>query len=390
MLQVNELLRAIAERAGAALTEARALPPDAYRSADLLALEREAIFAKEWSCAGRAADIPNPGDYLAYQIGEQPIMLVRGSDGAVRGFSNVCLHRMMRLVEGTGNCKHIICPYHGWTYGLDGRVIGAGHMNRTPGYEPRSERLPEFRTEIWEGWIYVTPNPAAESISARLADLQGVVAAYQMADYVPIVTQDHVWQTNWKVLTENFMESYHLPVAHRTTVGAWCPLQESGFPDESFDAFTYQTFVKDETATYGLAHPSNTRLEGRWRHTSVMPTVFPSHMFVLAPDHLWYLSLQPRGVGEVALRFGVAIAPEVMTALGSEAEAFTRKTIEFFDQVNEEDRGVVERIYQNAAAPLARPGRLSWLERELHDFFKYLDRRLNASEAREQRTRRIG
>jgi phenylpropionate dioxygenase-like ring-hydroxylating dioxygenase large terminal subunit len=382
MRHTKDLLRAIRERARAPLAEVRALPPEAYRDHDLLALEHEAIFTKEWLCAGRAADIPKPGDYLSFQLGAQPVLLLRGSDHAVRGFSNVCLHRMMRLVEGRGNCKHIICPYHGWTYDLNGRVIGAGHMGR--GLSANSERLPELRTEIWEGWIYVTLNPAAESIAARLTRLEEVVAPYRMAEFVPIEMQDHVWRTNWKLLTENFMEGYHLPVAHRRTVGAWFPVQETGFPDERFEAFTYQTFLKDQTATYGLAHPSNIRLEGRWRSTSVMPTIFPSHMFVLAPDHLWYLSLQPRAVGEVALRFGVAIAPEVMAALGDEAEPFARKTVKFFDEVNEEDRFVVERIYQNTAAPLAAPGRLSWLERELHDFFAYLDRRLNGADALER------
>jgi choline monooxygenase len=196
-----------------------------------------------------------------------------------------------------------------------------------------------------------------------------------MADYVPIVTQDHVWRTNWKHLTENFMESYHLPVAHRKTLGSWLPLDGVEFPAEVHQAFTYETFTKDGTARYGRAHPTNTRLEGRWRYTSVMPTVYPTHMYVLAPDHLWYLSLRPKALGEVHVRFGAALAPEVLAAL-DDRETATRELVEFFDKVNAEDRFVVEGLYEGVQAPLARPGRASWLEREIHDFIGYLARRL--------------
>jgi phenylpropionate dioxygenase-like ring-hydroxylating dioxygenase large terminal subunit len=248
-------------------------------------------------------------------------------------------------------------------------------MKRTPGFDPASLRLPEIRTEVWEGWIYITLDPAAESLATRLRRLQPVVGPYDMAGYVPFVSQDHLWDTNWKLLTENFMEGYHLPVAHRQTVGAWFPAEETEFPAETDEAFTYQTFTKRQDARYGLAHPDNARLEGRWRFTSVMPTIFPTHMYVLAPDHLWYLSLRPKGTGQVHVRFGAALAPEVLRSL-ADPQAFIAETVAFFDKVNAEDRFVVEGIYAGSQAPLARPGRLSWLEREIHDFVAYLARRL--------------
>jgi phenylpropionate dioxygenase-like ring-hydroxylating dioxygenase large terminal subunit len=204
-----------------------------------------------------------------------------------------------------------------------------------------------------------------------------MVAPYDMAGYVPVAAQDHVWATNWKLLTENFMEGYHLPVTHRRTVGAWFPADDTEFPEASFEAFTFQTFTKTEDATYGRAHQANTRLEGRQRFTSVMPTVFPTHMYVLAPDHLWYLSLRPKSIGEVHVRFGAALAPEVMAGL-NDREGFVAELIGFFDRVNAEDRVVVEGLFEGTGAPLAAPGRLSWLEREIHDFMGYLDRGLSA------------
>jgi hypothetical protein len=173
------------------------------------------------------------------------------------------------------------------------------------------------------------------------------------------------------------MESYHLPVAHKATVGAWFPVDDNRFPDRVFEPFTYQTFTKTEGATYGRAHPDNTRLTDEWRFTSVMPTVYPTHMYVLAPDHLWYLSLRPRGTAQVDVRFGFALAPERLAAVtDAERDGFVADAIGFFDKVNAEDKFVVKGIHDGAKAPLARPGRLSWLEREIHDFQGYLARRL--------------
>lgn len=376
---VSEALKGLAAVASSPVTAADTIPALLYHSEEVRALEQERIFHKEWLCPGLAADIPKPGDYITFSIEAQPILVLRGRDGVIRGFSNVCLHRMMPLVEGRGSCGNkIVCPYHAWTYDTEGKVIGAGHMGgRDPAFDKKGYRLPELRTEIWEGWIYVTLNPDAPPVASLLLPLLTVVERYGMGGYIPVVHQDHVWNTNWKLLDENFMEGYHLPVAHRATVGAWFPVEDTEFPAKTYEAFTYQTFTKDENARYGRAHASNTRLEGKWRHTSILPTVFPTHMYVLAPDHLWYLSLRSKGVGQVHVRFGVALAPEVHEALGDTRDQWVKELVDFFDRVNAEDKFVVEGIFRGAQAPLASRGPLSWLEREIHDFARYLDNRLN-------------
>lgn len=374
----TEILRGLRQVAQSTLDEAYTVPPAIYSSEEIARLEQERIFSGEWLCPGLAADIPNPGDYITYSVAGQPIYVIRGRDGSVRSYANVCLHRMMTLLPDRGNCKRITCPYHGWTYDTDGRVIGAGHMGgRDPEFDKKGYRLPEIRTELWQGWIYVTLNPQAASVAQRLAELEPEVARYRLDKYVSVALQDHRWNTNWKLLTENFMEGYHLPVAHRETVGAWMPVDSVKFPQGVHDAFTYQTFEKDETAKYGRAHPDNSHLEGIWRYTTIMPTVFPSHMYVLAPDHMWYLTLRPDGVDHVHVRFGLAVAPEAYEALGGQRQEWLDTTLKFFDKVNAEDKFVVEGIHRGSSSPLARSGPFSWLEREIHDFARYLDGRLN-------------
>jgi choline monooxygenase len=372
------ILEGLKQVATSTLDEAFTVPPAIYSDDEIHRLELERIFKQEWVSPGMAADIPNAGDYLTYDMAGQPIFIIRSKDGDIRAYANVCLHRMMTLLQGKGCAQRITCPYHGWTYDTEGKVIGAGYMaGRDPEFDKKGYRLPEVRTEIWQGIIYVTLNPNAPTVKELLRDLEPEVARFKLDKYLPIEMQDHVWDTNWKLLTENFMESYHLPVAHKETVGAWCPVDQSTFPEQSHSAFTWQTFEKDETATYGRAHKNNTHLEGKWRYTSLMPTVFPTHMYVLAPDHMWYLSLMPKGAQQVRVRFGALVAPEVKAALGDGYAAWREKTIAFFDKVNAEDKFVVEGIHKGSASPLALPGPFSWLEREIHDFTKYLDLKLN-------------
>jgi phenylpropionate dioxygenase-like ring-hydroxylating dioxygenase large terminal subunit len=380
-LGVSEIIARLAETAGAPLSRAKTMASELYHSSDLYDREIELIFKRGWLCAGTVNEIPSAGDYITYSIADKPIYVMRDSDGHIRAFSNVCLHRMMKLLDGRrGTCRRVVCPYHGWTYNNKGQLIGAGHMAQTANFNKAEFKLPEVRLEIWEGWIYVTLDSSAPSVAVQLAELYPIVSAYGMAGYRPVAERDHIWQTNWKLLCENFMEGYHLPVAHKATVGAWFPAEETRFPEQTFDGFTYQTFVKDETATYGRAHPDNSRLKNEWRYTSIMPTVFPSHMYVLAPDHMWYLSLRPKNVNEVHVRFGASLAPEVLHALGDQREIFIKDLVNFFDRVNEEDRFLVEGLQQGSASGLASPGPLSWLERELHDFSRYLYRRLSKSD----------
>jgi len=371
---ITPLLDSLQKLAATPLTQATAPPGGLYTSTEIAAREAKNIFARVWICAGRADELPNTGDYMSFDLGEQPIIIIKMRDGRITARANVCRHRMMKLVDGRGNTKKFTCPYHAWTYDLDGHLVAAAHMEQTQCFDKANLRLPEIRCETYAGWIYVTIDLAATSVAERLAGLDEYIAPYQMQHYKTIFTEDHLWDTNWKCLTENFMEGYHLPVAHRATVGGFFPVGDTRFDDRGpSDHFTLQWFKKTSAAPVGTAHPNNTHLVGDWRSTSVMPTVFPSHMYVLAPDHLWYLSLQPEGVGKTRIRYGAALAPEVL-ADQSDPAAYIAKTKAFLDAVQAEDQFVVEGIFKGAQAPLSSPGPLSWLERENHEFTRYLAR----------------
>ncbi len=370
----SALLRSLRSAANKPMEKAVGNQPALYWHQDIAALEHERIFKQDWYCAGLAAQIPKAGDYFTFSLAGEPVYCIRDKAGVINTQSNVCRHRMMQLLEGEGNSTRVVCPYHAWTYDLQGQLVGAGYMDRSKGFDKKSICLPGFKTEVWHGWIYVTLNPDATPVADTLSELAPVLQRYGMEHYVPVLQERHTWQTNWKLIVENFMEGYHLPVAHRQTVGAWFSPEATQFPDHVHPGFTWQSFLKSGDAIYGQAHPDNTTLDGEWRNRSVMPTVFPTHMYVLAPDHLWYLSLTPVNVGQVDVQFGVAIAPEVDQSLDTDAKRskWLGELVSFFDRVNNEDRELVEGIYRGSHSKEAKAGRLSWLERELHDFQRYL------------------
>ncbi len=370
---LGEPIQALCETAARPFDDARAMPPGVYTSRDVLAREQERIFGREWVCVGRADAIAEPGAYLTYEIAGQPIIVLRDQGGAIRAFSNVCLHRFSVLLEGRGRTSAIICPYHAWTYGLDGALRGAPHMDRTPGFCKENYRLPELRTDTWLGWVYVTLNPDIAPAAQRLSTLTEMIGRYHMENYVETFRDELVWDTNWKILAENFMESYHLPTLHRATIGPASKMEEMDCPP-GFDTFNYHWITKDASLPIGNAHPDNTELEGDWRKTVALMSIYPAQLVSLTPGYFWYLLLSPRGVGKVHIVFAGGLAPEFIRDPRGPEHMATLKTL--LDKVNDEDRRGVEAVFRNAHAPLATAGHLSYLERPNYDFARYLARQL--------------
>lgn len=354
--------------------DARAMPPEVYTSKGFLDLEQQHIFGSEWQCLGRASALAKTGDYLTANINGQPVVVVRNADGSLRAMSNVCMHRMAVLLEGRGNARAIVCPYHAWTYTLEGDLRGAPMMAEQPGFCKNAYKLPQISCEVWKGWIYVSLDPQATAVAERLAELDKLIAPYEMENYVETFYEEHVWDTNWKILAENFMESYHLPVLHRATVGPHSKLEEMECPP-GLDAFNYHWITKEASLPIGNAHPDNQRLQGHWRKTTALLAVYPSHLITLTPGYFWYLSLQPRGVDKVHIRFGGGLAPEFVT--DPKAHEYMGQLKKLLDEVNAEDRLGVESVFRGVQAPLATPGQLNRLERPNYDFACYLAKRIS-------------
>ena len=368
-MTINQPVRELLANVSAPFDEARAMPPSVYKSAEFLDSELRDVFAKDWVCVGRADALKNPGDYLTYELAGQPLVVLRDAAGALRAMSNVCLHRMSTILEGAGSCRALVCPYHGWTYNLDGTLRGAPAMDLNTAFDKSAYRLPPIRCEEWLGWILITLNPDAEPVNQKLAEVHALIEDYGMEDYVETFRETHVWDTNWKVLAENFMESYHLPVCHAGTIGGLSKLSEMVCPPGR-RAFNYHTILKDDTLKIALAHPDNTRMKGERRRTTFLLAVYPSLLVTLTPGYFWYLSLHPRGPGQVNIVFGGGMSPDF--AHSPEAQQHFAQLKTLLDKVNVEDRGCTEKVYRGLCADAATPGHLSHLERPNFDFAQYL------------------
>jgi len=358
--------------------KARAMPPAVYTSQDFLKLEISEIFAKEWVCVGRASALPNRGDFLTTEIAGQPVFVIRGDDGSLRAMSNICLHRMSTLMEGCGNKRLIVCPYHAWTYNIDGTLRGAPAMNANEGFARENYRLPQLRCEVWLGWIMVTLNADAPPLHPALAELEEMVRDYGMENYVESFRETHVWDTNWKILAENFMESYHLPVCHAGTIGGFSKLDEMVCPPGRA-VFNFHTILKDDSLKIALAHDSNTRLLGERRRMTYLLAIYPSLLITLTPGYFWYLIVQPKGVGQVNIIFGGGMSPEY--AHSAEAQSHFAQLKTLLDAVNVEDRGCTEKVFRGASAAAAKAGHLSHLERPNYEFAKWIASRVGKPQA---------
>ncbi len=352
---------------------ALAIPKSAYTSQVFLDAEIEHVFRREWICVGRTDQLANPGDYLTYELAGEPVLVVRDAQGGLRAMSNVCLHRMSTLLEGAGNATTISCPYHGWTYSLDGSLRGAPGMALNEDFRKGEYCLPAIRCEDWLGWIMISLNPDAAHPNEHYAEVAERIGDFDMTAYTNLFHETHVWNTNWKVLAENFMESYHLPVCHAGTVGGVSKLEEMDCPP-GLSTFNYHYILKDASFKLAVAHPDNTRLTGDWRRTTILLAIYPCLLITLTPGYFWYLSLHPRGVDHVHITYGGGMSPDFMN--DPEAEEMFQQAKVLLDNVQLEDRGCTEAVYRGLCADLARPGHLSHLERPIYDFATYLANRL--------------
>jgi phenylpropionate dioxygenase-like ring-hydroxylating dioxygenase large terminal subunit len=211
---------------------AEMLPPACYTDRDFWEFEKEAIFSREWLCVGREAWAKNPGDYFTSAHMGEPIVIVRNREGVLKAMSTVCQHRAMLVVEGRGNAKAFLCPYHHWSYSLDGELIGAPAMDKTCGFDPKKVRLGQLKLECWLGFVFVNFDLHAPPLTPRLVALTKVLERYDISncDEPP---HGETWTKcpwNWKVHVENSNDGYHANRLHKGPVHDLCPSSMASFP----------------------------------------------------------------------------------------------------------------------------------------------------------------
>jgi len=211
-----EVARALAATR-APLAQARHGPGAIYHSPDVFRLEKERLFMRDWLCVGRVEELARPGDYMTLRLLDEPVLLVRGRDGAIKAFSNVCAHRGVEVATGAGHAGEFRCPHHGWRYDLGGRLVAAPGLDDTAGFDPGACGLRPIRTGAWAGWIFLTFDEAAPPLATHLAHYAEDFAFLRQEDCRLAGTFVAEFDCNWKLIVENLMDFYHVETIHKAS-----------------------------------------------------------------------------------------------------------------------------------------------------------------------------
>ncbi len=375
-IDLARILEDLQAAAAADFEHARPIPPAVNHSPAFLDLERQAVFEREWICVGRDDELAAPGDYLTFEIAGAPLFVVRHDDGSPRAFVNACAHRRACLLSAAkGSVKRITCPYHAWTYDTAGELLRAPYMEMKDGFDRSDHRLRGLPVATWEGFVYVSlSEQPRKDLAASLEPLRaGVVGRYGMACYRTVMQETFRWDANWKNLIENFIESYHVPIAHRKTFAQHDKPLADYVCGEDSPHYCYHRAPQPAERGRGAAHPDNDRLVGEWRRMMIDFCVFPNHLVTLMPDYLWYISVQPDGSDAMRATWGVAVPPEVLADVPDEQRAaWVAEFRQYMNTANEEDKALVEALHRGSASPLLPPGTYHPIERNLWQFNRYL------------------
>ena len=211
---MEEGLRAVIEAfdPGIPIAEASTPPSTWYRSPDILALEGETVFHDHWIAVGRAADVAEPGQFLSGTLMGNPYIIVRGRDGELRAFDNVCRHHATTLVKGRGCAEHFQCPYHGWTYDLDGRLTSAPRMAGVAAFNRDAMGLLTRHAATWGPLAFVYMGADPPELDQVMAPLSERLGPTMWRGLTWGGGEDHVVQSNWKVYVDNYLDGgYHVP-----------------------------------------------------------------------------------------------------------------------------------------------------------------------------------
>lgn len=352
--------------------EAATLPRAFYASEEIFRVEQEELFGRMWQCVARAEDIAEIGDYVTRSVAGEPVLVIRDHDGRVRAFYNVCRHRGSRLLDDDrGNAGRCIrCPYHAWSYRLDGQLMGAPMMDGAHGFRKRDYPLVELRLDTWEGFVFVNLDEDTEPLGEWMSDFPDL-SRYRMAELRRGHRIVYDVAANWKLLCENYAECYHCALAHpqlneishflsggRSVVGScFCggPMDlNEGIETMSVDGHS------DIPPISGL--PEEDRRQIHYFN------LFPNLLLSLHPDYVLTHHLWPRALDRTEIVCDFYFTQEALEQEGFDPSG----PVEFWDLTNRQDWQLCERAQAGVRSRGYRQGRYQGIESSVHNFDRWI------------------
>lgn len=353
------------------LARAATLPAKLYVDAMVLAHEKRAVFHRTWQLVGRLEQVAEIGSYFTADIAGEPIVIARGRDGQLRGFFNVCRHRAGPVATGAGCRAALQCAYHGWTYGLDGSLLGTPYFDGVENFDKQANGLPPVRVEAWEPFIFVNLDNAAPPLGDVLEDLPARTEQFSISRMRFVERRDYVIDCNWKVYVDNYLEGYHLPLVHP---GLMRELDFTNYHTRTARYYSIQdapirpVSATDSGRVYAAdGATSSERPERKENRDALYFWLFPNLMVNINPETLSTNLIVPLAA-EKTLTIFEWFAPEASSA---EAEQRIQATIEFSDVVQQEDIGICEAVQRGLSSVSYERGRYSVRhENGVHHFHK--------------------
>lgn len=350
---------------------AHTLPARHYLSAELFAREMERIFARSWLYAGRLSEIPGPAGYLRRDVGADSLLVVRDGEAPPRAFHNVCRHRGTRLCRAASGRlpRAIQCPYHAWTWELDGRLRAAPNMGEVEGFRLDDHPLAEAEAGVWAGFVFVRVESGGPSLEEHLAPFAGRLDAWRLPELMAAHRTSYEVAANWKLLFQNYSECYHCPTAH-PQLERLTPYRDSENDLEEGPLLGGPMRLADPAGsmtTHGgrCAPPlGGAEGDGGERGRVFYYTRFPDLFLSLHPEYVLAHRLEPLAPGSTRVTCDWLFAPEAVAADGFDPAP----AVEFWDTTNRQDWELCEGVQLGVASRAYRPGPYAELESQLAAF----------------------
>jgi Rieske 2Fe-2S family protein len=334
---------------------AQTLPQRYFVSPEVFALEQERIFSRQWVCVGHQSELLNSGDYFLKQVAGESLIIVRGSDQELRAFYNVCRHRGTRLCEDPrGHLQTIQCPYHAWTYSLNGRLTGAPHMDQVEGFNKAEHSLGAVRVELWEGFVFVNLSDHARPLAEVFAPLAGKFADWNLPHLRSARRLEYDVHANWKLVFQNYSECYHCPLVHPTL--AKVSPYDAAENDLFEGPFLGGPMPISKGRSLTMSGQSCALPVGEIKdedHQRVFYySILPNLLLSLHPDYVMVHQLSPSAPDRVRILCDWLFHPDAF----GRPDFRPDDAIVFWDMTNRQDWRVCELSQQGIASRAYRPG----------------------------------
>lgn len=320
------------------LSRATALPARYYFGDAMLAMEQQAVFARSWQLVAHQGQLAEPGDHVVEQVGEVPVLVVRGGDGVLRAFPNVCRHRAgpLALCNGKG-ARALHCKYHGWSYTLEGQLRSAPEMQDACDFKVEDIRLPPLRVQEWQGLVFIALDPDTPPFEQVYSGITERIAPIDLGAMRFLRRDSYDIDCNWKVYVDNYLEGYHLPHVHP---GLSKLLDYKAYDTELFPWYSLQSSpLRNSGDIYG---------EGQAFYYQIYPNI----MLNVMPGRMQTNRILPLGPGRCRVEF------DYYYAQNAEVLARIQADQNFSDEVQVEDITICEAVQKGLASGFYEAGRL--------------------------------